>query len=60
MREFFEYAKRMYKRKNREFKEGVLRVAYGIALAFGSEEVKKLFNPQSDIDRLKKLLEEGA
>ncbi|MEM3426737.1 MAG: hypothetical protein QW212_00555 [Nitrososphaerales archaeon] len=50
----------MYKRKNREFKEGVLRVAYGIALAFGSEEVKKLFNPQSDIDRLKKLLEEGA
>ncbi|MEM2566944.1 MAG: hypothetical protein QXH20_00510 [Candidatus Bathyarchaeia archaeon] len=57
MREFFEYAKRMYRRKEREFRERVLQTALGIAIAFGSTQIQQLIfpEPQGDIEELLKM-----
>lgn len=57
LEEFQLMAQAMYKRKERETKNRILEVVYGISIAFGSKEAAKIFeDKKEDINQLIDLL----
>jgi len=58
MREFFEYAKRMYERKTRESKQRILETAYAIAICFSEDARKAFFEEQTQTLSVEDLIKE--